>query len=85
MIERAVHTAVTGQSHEVDVLSMFLSVRESRNDFLVLQDTSVGTGAVNLHQILIYDTSRTDIEVAYFRVTHLPVGQTDILTACLQL
>ena len=79
------HTAVAGQSHKVDVLATFLGVRESGNDFLVLQDAAVGTSTVNLYQVLIYDTSCADIEVTYFRVTHLSVGQTDILTACLQL
>ena len=85
MVERTVHTAIAGESHKMDVLTVLFRVRESGNDFLVLQDAAVGTSTVNLYQVLVYDASCTDIEVTYFRVTHLSVGQTDILAACLQL
>ena len=52
---------------------------------LVLQDAAVGTGAVDLHQVLVNDASGADIEVSHFGVTHLSVGQTHILTTGLEL
>ena len=79
------NTTIGSQSHEVNILTVFFSIRESRNNSRILHNTIVGTCAVNLYQILIYDTSGTDIEVTYFRVPHLTVGQTYILTACLKL
>ena len=63
---------------------MFLSVRESRNDFGVLKDAVVGTCTIDFHQILINHTSGTNVKVTYFGVTHLSVGQTYVLTTCLK-
>ena len=33
-----------------------------------------------LHQVLVYDPSRTNVKVAYFGITHLTFRQTDILS-----
>ena len=79
------NTTIGSQSHKVNILTVFFSIRESRNDSRILHNAIVGTCAVNLHQVLIYDTSCTDIEVSDFRVTHLTIRQTNILTACLKL
>ena len=68
----------------MDVLAIFLCVRESGNNLGILHYAVVGTCTVNLYQILINDTSCTDIQVSYFGVTHLSVGQTNVLTASLQ-
>ena len=35
----------------------------------VLNDATVGTSTIDLHQVLINDTSCTDVQVTYFRVT----------------
>ena len=51
----------------------------------ILQDTVVSAGTVYLHQVLINDTARADIEVSHLAVSHLPVGQSYVLTARLQL
>ena len=51
----------------------------------VLHDGAVLAGAVDFHQVLIHDTSGTDIQVTHFGVTHLSVRQTYVLTAGLQL
>ena len=85
VVERRVYAAVRGQTHEVDVLAMFLGVRESGNNLLVLQDAAVGAGTVDFHEVLINDASGTDVQVAHFGVTHLSVGQTDVLAARLEL
>ena len=69
----------------MDLLSAGLGVGEDRFDLGIVEDRAVFASAVDLHQILIDDTSGTDIEVPYFGVTHLSVGQTDVLAACLEL
>ena len=83
VVERTVYATVGGQPHEMDIFAMFFGIREGRNDFRVLHDAIVGTSAVNLHQILVNDTSGPDIEVSDFRVTHLSVRQPNVFTACL--
>ncbi len=83
VIERTVYTTIGGQPHEMDVFAIFFGIREGRNDFRVLHDAVVGTGTVDLHQILVNDTSGPDIEVSDFRVTHLSVRQPDVFAACL--
>ena len=85
VVERTVYTTVGCQTHEVNVLAVFLGIAESRYHFLVLHDAVVSTSTVNLHQVLIYDATCTDVQVTYFRVTHLTVRQTYVFTACLQL
>ncbi len=85
VVERAVHAAIAGQTHEVNVLAVSLSVLVSADDFGVLEDAAVGTGAVNLHEVLIDDATGTDVEVTDLGVAHLSVGQTDVLTAGQQL
>jgi hypothetical protein len=85
MFEATVYTAITGEAHEVNVLAALLSIGEGTHEFLVLTDATVGTGAVNLHEVLIYNASGTDVEVSDFAVTHLSVGQTNVLTTGLKL
>ena len=85
VIQRRVYAAVGGQTHEVDVLAVLLGIGEGGDDFLVLQDAAVGTGTVDLHQVLVDDAAGTDIEVTHFGVAHLSVGQAHVLAASLQL
>ena len=85
VIKRTVYTTVTGQSHDMQVLAVLLGVAESRLDLRILQYTAILAGAVDLHEVLIYNTSRTNIKVTHLGVTHLSVRQTDILTTGLQL
>ena len=85
MIERRVNAAITCQSHEMQLLAVLLSVSVCSHDLRILHDRAVLAGAVNLHEILIYDASGSDIEVSYLRVAHLSVGKTYVLAACLKL
>ena len=50
----------------------------------ILKNRAVGDGAVDLHEVLIYDTTGTDVEVTDLRVTHLSVGKTDEFAAGLK-
>ena len=50
----------------MDVLTVLFRVRESGNDFLVLQDAAVGTSTVNLYQVLVYDAfGNTEIDCSF--------------------
>ena len=79
------HTTIAGEAHQMHALAVGLGILVGRHYLGVFQDAAVCTGAVNLHQILIYDATGTDIEVSYLRVTHLSVGQTYTLSACQEL
>ena len=85
VVERTVYAAVRGQTHQVDVLAVSLRVLVCADDFGVLHDAAVGTSAVDFHKVLIDDATGTDVEVTDLRVTHLSIGQTDVLTACQEL
>ena len=46
---------------------------------------NIAAGPVDLHQILVYDASGADIQVTYFRITHLSVGKADVFAVGQQL
>ena len=69
----------------MQVLAVGLGIAVRRLDFRVLQDGIVGTGVVDLHQVLIDDAPGADVQVTCLRVTHLSVGQPHILARGLQL
>ena len=85
VVERRVNAAVGGEAHEVDALAVFLGIGIGANDFGILENGTVGAGAVDFHQVLVDDAASTDIEVAHLRVAHLSVGQTDIFARSQQL
>ena len=59
------YATVGSQSHEMHILSVFLCIRESRNDFRIFQNTIVSARTVDFHQVLINYASCTDIQVSY--------------------
>ena len=84
MVERGVDTAGAAKAHEVDGDIVLLGVGEGAFDLGILGEGTVGDRAVDLHEILIHDASRTDVEMADLGVAHLAVGQTYIFTAGLE-
>ncbi len=80
MLERRMDTTIGNQSHEMDADTPLFCILERRNDFGILQYRIVAASAVDFHQILIDDTTGTDIEVSDLRVAHLSLGQTHVLT-----
>ena len=60
------HTAVRGQTHEVDALARPLGILIGRDNLRVLEDAAVSAGSVDLYKILIDHTPGTDIEVSHF-------------------
>ena len=85
VIQRRVYTAVGAQTHNVQFFAFCLCSLVSSYYLRVLQNRVVTDRAVDLHQVLINDTTGTDIEVPHFGVSHLSVRQTYVLTARLQL
>ena len=79
------NTTVRAEAHQVEFLSILLSVGISCLHLWILHDGAILAGTINLHKVLIHDATRTDIKVTHLRVTHLTVGQTDILTRGLKL
>jgi len=69
----------------VELLARLLGIAVCSNDSLVLENVATLAGLVDLHQILIYHASGTDVEMSHLGVAHLPVGQSDILAAGVQL
>ena len=78
MLERGVYAAVGCQAHEVHGLAGVLGVGECVLDFGILKDGTVGDGLVDFHEVLIDHAACADVEVSYFRVAHLAVGQADV-------
>ena len=65
-------------------MTCLLCITVSLLDSLILKDRIVSTSTVDLHQVLVNDTSCTDIEVTYLRITHLTIRQTDIFARSLK-
>ena len=82
MIERRVNTAIARQSHKVQTLAGLLCVTVCRNNFGVIHYRTVLACTVYLYKVLIYNSSGPDIEMSHLRVTHLTVGQTNVLARC---
>ncbi len=80
VVQAGVYTAVGGQAHQMHVLARLHGILVCVHNLLVLHDGAVGTGAVDLHQVLIHDASRTDVQVTHLGVAHLSVWQTYVLS-----
>ena len=61
------NATIRGEAHEVEVLAILLGIAIGCYDLLVLHDAVIGTSAVNLHEVLVYHTAGTDVEVTYLR------------------
>src|SRR5690606_17158589 len=61
MIERTMYSTVRSQPHEMNIFAILFGIRKSRNDSRVLHNAIVATSQVNLHQVLINHTTRTDV------------------------
>ena len=79
------YSTVTCQSHQVQTLACLLCITVCRNNFIVLKNAAVLARAVYLHEVLIDDSTSTDIEVTHLRVSHLTIGQTNVFARGIQL
>ena len=85
MIERRVNAAIRSKSHEMELLTSLFSVCISGNDLWILRNRTVLACTIDLYEVLINDTSSSDIEVTHLRVTHLSVRKTYVFTRRLKL
>ena len=65
VIKAGVYTSVRSKTHQVQFLAVFLSISVSSLHLRILHDRTILAGTVNLHQVLVHDTTGTDIEVAH--------------------
>ena len=77
------HTTIGSQSHEVQFLALLLGIAVGSLHLWIFQYRPILAGTINLHEVLIDNTSGTDVEVSNLRVTHLAIRKTYILTTCL--
>ena len=85
VVEAGAYAAVRAEAHQVELLALLLGIAVGSLYLRVLHDAAVLAGAVDLHQVLVDDAAGADVEVAHLGVTHLSVGQTDILARGCQL
>ncbi len=85
VLQRGVNAAGGGQAHEVDGHIVGAGVAEGTLDFGIVEDGPRLYGPVDFHQVLIYDASGADVEVANFGIAHLAVGEADVLAAGVEL
>ena len=85
MVEGRMYASIGAQAHDMELLAGSLRSLVCRDDLRITHDGVVADRTVDFHEVLIDDTSGTDIEVSHFGVTHLSVGQTYVLAARLEL
>ncbi len=61
MVQAGVHAACRCQTHEMHGFTVVACVGKCRYDLFVLHYGLIGYGAVNLYQVLVNDTSGTDV------------------------
>ena len=69
VIERAVNATIGDKTHQMHLFSVITGIGKGLHDFGVGKYRLVGTSAVYLHEVLVYDTAGTDVEVTYLGVT----------------
>ena len=71
------YAAGRSETHEVDAATL-LGIFEGAYNFRILGDGAIFAGHVDLHKVLIYDTTAADVHMTHFRVTHLSSRQTHV-------
>ena len=79
------HTTVRGEAHEVEVLAVLLGVAVGSHNLLVLEDAVVGTGAVDLHEVLVYYAAGTDVEVPHLGTENILTPEPTLLKQTLSM
>ncbi len=73
-----VHPAVGKQAHEVERRIVSLDVPDRCQELFVVKKAAVFDRFGDAGEFLVHDAAGADVQVAYFGVAHLAVGQTDI-------
>ncbi|MNJ66577.1 hypothetical protein D3C77_626660 [compost metagenome] len=81
MVNMAVYAAVREKPVQVKLLPVSLRAAYSIHQSLILKKFAFADRFGNPGQVLVHDTSRTDVQVTYLGVAHLPFRQTYGLSA----
>lgn len=79
--EMSVYASVADQSEQVQGFLFFFRMLEGFQEGLVGSKGTVAYGYMDSLQFLVYDAAGSEIEVPYFRVTHLSLREPDRLSA----
>ena len=82
--EARMYAAGRSETHEVDAATL-LGIFEGAYNFRILGDGAIFAGHIDLHKVLIYDTTAADVHVTHFRVTHLSSRQAHVETVGAEL
>lgn len=74
----AVHAARRQQAHDMHRLAGRYGLIDGGGQHRVGEEVAVGDRFVQPGQILVHDAAGAQVDVADFRVAHLPIGQADI-------
>ena len=85
MLEGAVDSAAGAEAEKVELLSALLYVVIYTLNLGPVQKLVLAAGLVDLHKVLIYNSSGTEIHMADLRVSHLSVRKSDIFSASLEM
>ena len=85
VLQGGVHAAVGGEAHQVELLAGGLDIVVDRLYLGVLEEFMVTDGHVDLDEVLVDHAAGAQVHVADLGVAHLPVRQTDVFAAGLQV
>ena len=81
MFEVAVYSAIATQTHDVNATAALLGMFERLHEIFIDKKASVTNSTRDAHYFLFDDSTRSDVLMADFAVTHDTFGQTDIVAA----
>ena len=73
----AVHAAGGEQPHDVQRRADLFGCLDCFDQRGIGKEAAVLDGQIDLGQILVHHASGADVQMAHFRIAHLPLGQTD--------
>ena len=85
VVEAGVHAAMGAEAHEMELSAAVFHIIVCRAYLLIVEELVVAAGHIDLHEVLIYDSTGAEIHVADLRVAHLAVGQADVLATGLEV
>src|SRR5699024_541646 len=85
MIDMTMNATIRQESENVECMSTFFRLFHCLRKCFDIEKCSIFNGVVDTCQTLINDSSRSNIQMADFRVPHLPLWKAYCFPACSQL
>ena len=82
MGQLAVNTSVGNEPHEMKFRIIFFYPFHELADGIILKKTAICNTLVDSQKILIDDPTGTDVQMAYFGISHDLVGQSHSVSKC---